>query len=147
MLSAFASAFKTPELRKKIFFTLGILLVFRLGSTIPAPNVNMQALNTCLDKASGGQRAGLYSLINLFSGGALLHLTIFACTFVVFPVIGLGLLHLPWYSPGLALGLAFATSDATVTSRRLRWTMTVHSMLSFFYNAIVMAIAFKIITG
>ena len=36
MLSAFASAFKTPELRKKIFFTLGILLVFRLGSTIPA---------------------------------------------------------------------------------------------------------------
>ena len=43
MLSAFASAFKTPELRKKIFFTLGILLVFRLGSTIPAPNVNMQA--------------------------------------------------------------------------------------------------------
>jgi len=78
MLSAFASAFKTPELRKKIFFTLGILLVFRLGSTIPAPNVNMQALNTCLNKAAGGQQAGLYSLINLFSGGALLHLTIFA---------------------------------------------------------------------
>ena len=78
MLSAFASAFKTPELRKKIFFTLGIHLVFRLGSTIPAPNVNMQALNTCLNKAAGGQQAGLYSLINLFSGGALLHLTIFA---------------------------------------------------------------------
>lgn len=47
----------------------------------------------------------------------------------------------------LTLGTTFATSDATVTSRRLRWTMTVHSMLSFFYNAIVMAIAFKIITG
>ena len=47
----------------------------------------------------------------------------------------------------LTLGTTFATSDATVTSRRLRWTMTVHSILSFFYNAIVMAIAFKIITG
>lgn len=47
----------------------------------------------------------------------------------------------------LTLGTTFATSDATVTSRRLRWTMTVHSVLSFFYNAIVMAIAFKIITG
>ena len=78
MLSAFASAFKTPELRKKIFFTLGILLVFRLGSTIPAPNVNMQALNACVADATTGSQAGLYSLINLFSGGALLHLTIFA---------------------------------------------------------------------
>ena len=78
MLSAFANAFKTPELRKKIFFTLGILLVFRLGSTIPAPNVNMQALNTCVANATAGLQAGLYSLINLFSGGALLHLTIFA---------------------------------------------------------------------
>lgn len=78
MLSAFASAFKTPELRKKIFFTLGILLVFRLGSTIPAPNVNMQALNICVADATAGSQAGLYSLINLFSGGALLHLTIFA---------------------------------------------------------------------
>ena len=78
MLSAFASAFKTPELRKKIFFTLGILLVFRLGSNIPAPNVNMQALNACVAAANTGSQAGIYSLINLFSGGALLHLTIFA---------------------------------------------------------------------
>ena len=78
MLSAFASAFKTPELRKKIFFTLGILLVFRLGSTIPAPNVNMETLNGCVAAAAKGDNAGLYSLINLFSGGALLHLTIFA---------------------------------------------------------------------
>ncbi len=78
MLSAFASAFKTPELRKKIFFTLGILLVFRLGSTIPAPNVNMEALNACVAVASSGAQAGLYSMINLFSGGALLRLTIFA---------------------------------------------------------------------
>ena len=68
MLSAFASAFKTPELRKKIFFTLGILLVFRLGSNIPAPNVNMQALNACVAAANTGSQAGFYSLINLFSG-------------------------------------------------------------------------------
>ncbi|MDO5094077.1 MAG: preprotein translocase subunit SecY [Propionibacteriaceae bacterium] len=78
MLSAFASAFKTPELRKKIFFTLGILLVFRLGSTIPSPNVNIEALNQCVVSANTGPQAGLYSTINLFSGGALLRLTIFA---------------------------------------------------------------------
>lgn len=78
MLSAFANAFKTPDLRKKIFFTLFILAVFRLGSTIPAPNVNMTAINQCAAVAQTGELAGLYSMINLFSGGALLHLTIFA---------------------------------------------------------------------
>ena len=48
---------------------------------------------------------------------------------------------------GLAPGCAFATSDVTVTARRLRWTVTVHSVLAFFYNAVVMAVAFKILTG
>ncbi|MDO5068498.1 MAG: preprotein translocase subunit SecY [Propionibacteriaceae bacterium] len=78
MLSAFASAFKTPELRKKIFFTLGILLVFRVGSSIPTPNVNMEQLSICVAGVQTGAQAGLYSMINLFSGGALLRLSIFA---------------------------------------------------------------------
>ncbi|SHJ12784.1 Protein of unknown function [Actinomyces denticolens] len=46
----------------------------------------------------------------------------------------------------MTIGTTFATSDVNVTSRRLRWTVTVHSVLAFFYNAIVMAIAFKLIT-
>ena len=41
MLSAFANAFRTPDLRRKILFTLFILAVFRLGSVIPVPNVNV----------------------------------------------------------------------------------------------------------
>ena len=78
MLSAFANAFRTPDLRKKIWFTLFILAVFRLGSSIPTPNVNMQQVQVCSAQASTGEQAGLYSMINLLSGGALLHLTIFA---------------------------------------------------------------------
>ncbi|MEZ5087384.1 MAG: preprotein translocase subunit SecY [Tessaracoccus sp.] len=78
MISAFLNAFRTPDLRKKIFFTLGILAVFRLGSTIPTPNVNMARINECVAITSQGEQAGLYSMINLFSGGALLQLTIFA---------------------------------------------------------------------
>ncbi|MCW2811447.1 MAG: secY [Friedmanniella sp.] len=78
MLAAFANAFRTPDLRKKIFFTLAILAVFRLGSIIPTPNVNVQQVNTCLKAATSGDQQGLYSLINLFSGGALLQLAIFA---------------------------------------------------------------------
>ena len=80
MFSAFANAFRTPELRKKIFFTLGIIAVFRLGSTIPSPNVNMARIDQCMAIAQDPDNAlsGLYSMINLFSGGALLQLTIFA---------------------------------------------------------------------
>ena len=75
MLSAFGMAFKTPELRKKIFFTLSIMALFRFGSVIPAPGVSYTNVKTCIDQAQGG---GLFGLINLFSGGALLHLSVFA---------------------------------------------------------------------
>ena len=78
VLTAFANAFRTPDLRKKIFFTLAILAVFRLGSVVPTPNVNVGQVNICLTQASQGDQQGLYSLINLFSGGALLQLAIFA---------------------------------------------------------------------
>ncbi|KJS57510.1 preprotein translocase subunit SecY [Streptomyces rubellomurinus] len=75
MLSAFARAFQTPDLRKKLLFTLGIMVLFRLGSHIPIPGVNFQAVNVCV---SDSKRNGLFGLVNLFSGGALLQLTIFA---------------------------------------------------------------------
>src|SRR6476659_839870 len=78
VLAAFANAFRSPDLRKKILFTLAILAIFRFGSILPTPNVNVQQVNTCLKQATSGDQQGLYSLINLFSGGALLHLTIFA---------------------------------------------------------------------
>ena len=68
VLTAFANAFRTPDLRKKIFFTLAILAVFRLGSIIPTPNVNVTQVDFCLKQAQSGEQQGLYSLINLFSG-------------------------------------------------------------------------------
>ncbi len=75
MLSAFANAFRTPDLRRKLLFVLMIIVIFRLGSQIPAPGVNVANVQSCLDQQ---QSSGLYNLINLFSGGALLQLTIFA---------------------------------------------------------------------
>ena len=78
MLSAFAQVFRTPDLRKKLLFTLGILVLFRLGSTIPVPNVNISALRQCATASQASDTLGLYSMINLFSGGALLQLAIFA---------------------------------------------------------------------
>ena len=76
MVSAFLNAFRTPDLRKKILFTLGILVLFRLGSSIPTPNVNMVSIRECAQLSA--EQNSLYTMVNLFSGGALLRLTIFA---------------------------------------------------------------------
>jgi preprotein translocase subunit SecY len=73
---AVARIFRTPDLRRKIGFTLGIVALFRLGSFIPAPFVDFANVQICL--ASNAGTAGLYDLVNLFSGGALLQLSIFA---------------------------------------------------------------------
>ncbi len=75
MLGAFANAFRTPDLRRKLLFVLLIITIFRLGSQVPTPGVNVANVQACIDQLEEG---GLYSLINLFSGGALLQLTIFA---------------------------------------------------------------------
>jgi preprotein translocase subunit SecY len=76
--SAVISAFRTPDLRRKILFTLGIIVLYRLGATVPSPGVDYQEVQTCLDEVSRGDSAGIYSLINMFSGGALLQLSVFA---------------------------------------------------------------------
>jgi len=75
MLSAFGMAFKTPDLRKKIFFTLSIMALFRFGSVVPTPGVSYVAVQSCLKQVQSG---GLFGLINLFSGGALIQLSVFA---------------------------------------------------------------------
>ena len=75
VLGAFANAFRTPDLRKKLLFVLFIVAVFRLGCQIPTPGVNVANVQACFDAT---KNSGVYGLINLFSGGALLQLTIFA---------------------------------------------------------------------
>ncbi|RZS64246.1 protein translocase subunit secY/sec61 alpha [Agromyces ramosus] len=76
MFNAIGRIFRTPDLRRKIGFTLGIVALFRLGSFIPAPFVDFGNVQACLAASQGA--SGLYELVNLFSGGALLQLSIFA---------------------------------------------------------------------
>ena len=81
MLSAFMQAFKTPDLRRKLLFTLGIMALFRLGSVLPTPGVSLTNVQACLDPLKNQQNQddpGLVNLIDIFSGGALLQLSVFA---------------------------------------------------------------------
>jgi preprotein translocase subunit SecY len=75
VLSVFASAFRTPDLRRKLLFTLSMIALFRFGSVTPVPGVDVAAVDRCFS-AAGNE--GIYGLINLFSGGALLQLSVFA---------------------------------------------------------------------
>jgi preprotein translocase subunit SecY len=74
LLSAFANAFKVPDLRKKILFTILIIGVYRLGSHIPTPGIDVQRAQDFARGATGG----VFQFINLFSGGALTQMAIFA---------------------------------------------------------------------
>ncbi|GAA3968452.1 preprotein translocase subunit SecY [Thermobifida alba] len=78
MLGAFVRAFRTPELRNKLLFTLFILTIFRLGAVIPAPGIDSVAIQKCVQQTAETGASNVYSLINLFSGGALLQLAVFA---------------------------------------------------------------------
>jgi preprotein translocase subunit SecY len=79
LLSAFVSAFKTPDLRKKLLFTVFILAIFRLGAALPSPGVSYTNVQTCIGIASkSGGTQDVFTLLNLFSGGALFQLSVFA---------------------------------------------------------------------
>jgi len=78
VLGAFVRAFRTPELRNKLLFTLFILTIFRLGAVIPAPGIDSVAIEKCVQQTAETGASNIYALINLFSGGALLQLAVFA---------------------------------------------------------------------
>ncbi|WP_018156882.1 preprotein translocase subunit SecY [Demetria terragena] len=76
MLTALGRAFRTPELRNKILFTLAVMAIFRFGSHVPTPGISYALVKQCQEAAAGN--GSLLGLANLFSGGALLQLSVFA---------------------------------------------------------------------
>src|SRR5256714_13463486 len=79
MVSAFLNSVKIPELRRRILFTLAVVVIVRLGAAITTPGVNQAVLQewfrTALTEKTGGNLA---ALLNLFSGGALENCAIFS---------------------------------------------------------------------
>jgi preprotein translocase subunit SecY len=74
MLSWLTNAWRVPELRRRVIFTAGVLAVYRLGSWIPAPGIDQQAIQSYFSGAGGS----ILTLLNLFSGSALSRFSIFA---------------------------------------------------------------------
>ncbi|OGC80916.1 MAG: preprotein translocase subunit SecY [candidate division Zixibacteria bacterium RBG_16_43_9] len=74
MINTFQNVFKIPELRKRILFTLGILVVYRIGAHIPTPGVDASALGEFFRQAAGS----LFGMYDMFAGGAFAKATIFS---------------------------------------------------------------------
>jgi len=77
LLKNFINIFNIPELRKKFLFTLGILIVYRLGNHIPVIGIDVSRLEQLMSQTTG-LLSGLFSYIDLFSGGSLRQCTIFS---------------------------------------------------------------------
>src|SRR5215471_14781225 len=121
MLTGFLRAFRTPDLRRKLLFTIFMIGVFRLGASLPTPGISEKNVNFCtgLAAASGGS---VYQLINLFSGGALLKLSVLA---VVIPRLETlrqegqaGQAKITQYTRYLTVGLAVLQSTGIVALAR-----------------------------
>ncbi|QOR47174.1 preprotein translocase subunit SecY [Trueperella pecoris] len=75
MFKALVSAFRTPDLRRKLLFTMFIVAIYRLGTYMPAPFVSYVNVKQCLSEQG---TADLFTMMNMFSGGGMLQLSVFA---------------------------------------------------------------------
>ena len=142
MLTSFGRAFRTPELRNKILFTLAIMALFRLGSHIPTPGISFDLVAKC--QAAAGGSSSLLGLANLFSGGALLQLSIFALGIMPYITASIiiqlltvviprfetlkkegqsGQAKMTQYTRYLAIALALLQSSTLITAARSPWTI------------------------
>jgi len=78
MVSAFLNSVKIPELRRRILFTLAVIVIVRLGAVITTPGVNQAVLQDWFRSSSQSSGGGLAAMFNLFSGGALENCAIFS---------------------------------------------------------------------
>ena len=78
MFSAFLNCLKIPELRSRIFYTLGLIVVARIGAHIPLPGLNTPALDAFFQATQASAGANLFGMFNMFVGGALQNGAVFA---------------------------------------------------------------------
>src|SRR5213078_3753216 len=94
-LDAIANVFRIPDLRKRVLFTLGLLAVYRLGGHIPTPGIDIHRWTDFFQRNQGT----IFGFFDLFAGGNIRRLTIFALGIMPYITASI-ILHLsPWSSP------------------------------------------------
>ncbi len=78
VIKAFGNCFKIPDLRKKILFVLGIIAVYRIGCFLPTPGINGAVLAEFFQRISSTTGGSIFSIMNMFSGGAFEKLTVYS---------------------------------------------------------------------
>src|SRR3990167_227819 len=78
LLAALGNAWKIPELRRKLIFTLAMLAIYEVGIFIPTPGIDGKELGRIFNELAAASGGGLLNLLDMFTGGALSHATIFA---------------------------------------------------------------------
>lgn len=78
MISNFLNIFKIPELRRKIAITMGLLFVYRIGAHLPTPFIDPAEIEQYFNQMRGFQGQGVFSVVDMFSGGAFSQMTVFA---------------------------------------------------------------------
>ncbi len=165
MLSTILSAFSVAEIRKKILFTALMLLIYRIGSHVPVPGVNLQAVKEVQQQFGGG---GILNLLNTFSGGGLSRIALFALGImpyitasiilqlltVVVPSLEklskegeVGQARITQYTRYLTVGLAFAQSIGYVFLFRSFASTTNNPIIPHFNVSTVFLIVLCLTTG
>jgi len=101
MLTAFIGRSERPDLRKKLLFTLGIVALFRFGSSLPAPGINEANVAICSQAAATSGIAGALQIVDLLSGNALKYMSVFALGIMPYITARSSCSCSPWLSRGL----------------------------------------------
>src|SRR3977135_4097441 len=165
MLSTILNAFQVADIRKKIAFTAAMLLIYRLGSHIPVPGVNLTAVNN-IQKQFGG--SNILGLLNLFSGGGLSRIAIFALGIMPYITASIilqllqvavpsleklskegevGQARITQYTRYLTVGLAFAQSISYVFLFHTLQAKAGESGVTHFHTAHIFLIVVCLTTG
>ena len=123
ILGAFVNAFKIPDLRKKMLFTLLIIAVYRLGSHVPTPGIDVGEAQ----RFANGAQDGVFAFINLFSGGALTQMAIFALGIMPYITSSIIMQLLTQVIPKLE---AWSKEGETGYKKITQWTRYLTVMLS-----------------
>ena len=130
-MSGIASAASIPELRKRVIFTLLMLLVYRMGVQIPTPGINGEALAAFFEKNA----STLFGMFNMFSGGALENFSIFALGIMPYISASIIIQLLTVVVPQLeALSKEGESGRRTIT-KYTRYGTVVHSIIQGFFIA------------